>query len=550
MRPRIAQIVITPCQSGGDGVITITQVFDALHRTTARIDDRENPTGYVFDVLDRIIRQDYADGTFETWDYNADSEVQFYVDQNGSKQTYSYDPEGRVTVLEVDNSLANASVVGTTRKEFYYSDLGDLWITVDDNGFGTPPPADHEGPNDPRVISKTFRDSLRRTICEAQFVDGSPHFVLSEYQGASRLVRQTYPDGRVVARSYDPLDRLTQIRDFGTNGATTPVDVVTTDFVGPWRKVLSIYGNGARLDKRSDPSAGPQQTVSGVDAGYDSNRRDILHRWMEPGTNPTAITSYRSSYNGIGGIGTNRQNQEVLEHLGTTNTWEFDSAYRMKSFDRGGVGPSTRTLDGVDRMLSFFDEGTDRGPAVDNHADPAENGLNQYSEFDGGVRVHDDNGNRISDGLGTREFRFDAFNRLTHALDASGVAEWVYSYDAAGRIVRREECATGATTRYTYSGWRVVQETEATQTLQYIDGMGIDEHIQLKKLDFAAGTIEHFYYHCNRQGFVGAITDESADVVEYYDYSMLGRPRIQVPDGSGGLTEASRVVQHAFCKST
>ena len=164
MRPRIAQIVITPCQSGGDGVITITQVFDALHRTTARIDDRENPTGYVFDVLDRIIRQDYADDTFETWDYNADSEVQFYVDQNGSKQTYSYDPGGRVTVLEVDNSLANASVVGTTRKEFYYSDLGDLWITVDDNGFGTPPPADHEGPNDPRVISKTFRDSLRCTI--------------------------------------------------------------------------------------------------------------------------------------------------------------------------------------------------------------------------------------------------------------------------------------------------------------------------------------------------------------------------------------------------
>ena len=137
------------------------------------------------------------------------------------------------------------------------------------------------------------------------------------------------------------------------------------------------YGNGTILTK-ADPAT--QQTTTGALRGYDANRRHVRHEWKFGGTQ---ITGYVNTYNA-----TNRRLSETREHFAHTDDYTFDSAYRMLSFRRDSSAPgmlngvlSSRSLDGVDKMLSFNDEGVARTPQVDQN--PAEAGLNQYSGFGG-----------------------------------------------------------------------------------------------------------------------------------------------------------------------
>lgn len=68
--------------------------------------------------------------------------------------------------------------------------------------------------------------------------------------------------------------------------------------------------------------------------------------------------------------------------------------------------------------------------------------------------------------------------------------------------------------------------------LQYVYGRGVDKHIQLREVT----SEQEFYYHCNSQGFVGVLTDTNQLVIEYYEYSWLGR--LSIFDSNGVTTIA------------
>jgi len=199
-----------------------------------------------------------------------------------------------------------------------------------------------------------------------------------------------------------------------------------------------------------------------------------------------------------------------------TNSYTFDSKYRMTSFRRNankkgkGGTVSSRTLDGADNMTSFSDEGDDKSPVID----VAPNSVNQYSDFDGKSRSHDDNGNLRNDG--DKKFVFDYQNRLVEVLDQGDALIASYTYTTSGQRVLKD--VGGNVTRYLYNGWQVLEERDDSDIVlrQYVDGRGIDTHIQMKN---ASG--DEYYYHTNSQGFVGALTDVNENVVEYYTYSFF-----------------------------
>ena len=158
-------------------------------------------------------------------------------------------------------------------------------------------------------------------------------------------------------------------------------------------------------------------------------------------------------------------------------------------------------MDGVDRMLSFVDEGIDQAPEVDHFIDAADNDLSQYSKLGAGAseRVYDDNGNRTNDGLGNGSLVFDTHNRLHFTLDAAGAPAWCFVYDAAGRLLGREDFASQEVVRYAFNGWQVLQEETVIgvgPTRQYVDSRGIDEHIQMRVID-PSGAHEDYFYHSN-----------------------------------------------------
>lgn len=499
-------------QGGGDGVITTAQSWDALHRVVDRTDDNGNSTIYQHDDLDRVVQCSYPDGTSELWLYNADSELLARLTPNGSIESWTYDSESRPIRVDIDNSLAKGTM-GTTRKTWGYDGLHRVTRTTDNNGPGL-----HDD-----VAYEYFFDSLSRSIREIQRIGSNALVVDSEWQGAHRKVSQTYPNGRRIERSYDALDRLDTILESGSSM------IASFEYVGPFRDIRTTYGNGSVLSKLGATG----QTTSGSGAGYDGNRRHVRHEWLTAGSNQ--IASYVNTYNGPGGLGTNRRRTELREHLGRIDVYEFDSHYRMVQFRRnadpasetGGV-VSERAFDGADKMIAFLDEGEDRAPEVDTH--PGEVGMNQYSVFDGRRRLYDHNSSLVRDGGLTYLYDYD--NRLVEIRDfRTGRVVQRNTYCAAGRRVRKESGLPASpgdkATRFIYSGWQVLEERGSNNSVrrQYVEGRSIDEHIQLK--DYTHPGSPTFFYHCNSQGSVGALTDENGDVVERYTYGWLGEPKAQ-----------------------
>jgi RHS repeat-associated protein len=416
--------------------------------------------------------------------------------------------------VTVNNSGASTVVLGTTTQRWSYDGLDRVTSTADDNG-----------PNED-VHCTYLYDSLSRQIRESQRVGaGTLLSVDCEWQGENRRVTLTYPDGRQILRSYDALDRLFEVREGAGNSL-----IAGYEYVGPNRDALSTLGNGVVLDKRNDAGT---QTTSGANRGYDSNRRHLLHEWRN---GATLIAGYSNTYNGPGGIGTNRRVTETRRHLGSdTDHYTFDSAYRMLTFlrnaDQVGVGGALTTcsLDGADKLTAFVEEGPlNRLPVVDGS--PPDAGINQYSSFDGSMRTYDANGSTEQEDIsvlslpdGDFTYRYDFLDRLVEVRDTSA-SQVVnrYAYDAAGRRVVLDDQVGTSFERYIYDGWQVLEERDAGDALQrqYVEGRGLDEHVQVK---LSAEPFEPaYYYHANSQGSVGALTNEAGDVVEYYTYRLFG----------------------------
>ncbi|MEL6611804.1 MAG: RHS repeat-associated core domain-containing protein [Bacteroidota bacterium] len=527
-------------------LIVIGQTWDDLGRLKTRVDGTglQNVTEYTYDALDRQTRIDYGDGTFTIHAYNADDEMIGYVGQAGEIHRLCYDAEGRVIYAQHTPPSAGATDpqfdLGdpTTAhvQVWSYDGLGRPWVQLDSNGPG--------GYNDVQI--ECAYDTLGRVVLEQQTLDFTSAttpgpYAAFTYQGANRLKQQDYPSGRTVTRTYDGLDRLAQVNCNLTG------HVATRYYIGPSRLLRQEYGNDTVLDNRGSGTGSSVHATAGgnpnaINKGYDENGRPIHVEWRT--LSDQELTSYSSAYNGPDGVGIGRRQTERRNHLfGRTDTYMFDEAYRMIGFmfqTDDGTGAtvtytSTRELDEADSMVSFNDMGVQRMPVVDG--DPAHQGLNQYSSVDGEPRRYDQLGalQSLSD-TGTQSFnghtlRFDTLSRLTRLLDASTGAEAIeYVYDTVGRRIAKFS-TSGATPvqheRYFYDGgWRVLDEQCAAGdwAKSFIDGDGIDEHLQYRKRTGSSWLT--FYYHSNSQGFIGAISDAGGAVREYLEYEWLGAARL------------------------
>jgi RHS repeat-associated protein len=506
--------------------IVLRQEWDDLHRLVLQRDANGNETEYGYDDLGRLVSQTYGDLTTAAWTYNADGELLTHTDQTGYEWRWQHDAEGRPTAtlveeptgLAADDKLVFNGLSGTGAAQFQwrYDDLGRVWC--------------HEAANSALpiddVLTEVWHDSLGRAVREIQSIGGVSTTVDYGWEGARRLTTMVYPSGpggteREVEFAYDALDRLVEADD--TLG-TTPIAAM--EYIGSARLALLEYRNGCELDKTGG-------TGSTLGHGYDPNRRHVNHEWKR---GSTVITSYHNTYNG-----TNRRTSETRSHVSPaeTDSYTFDSAYRMVGFDRAGAAAaSTRKLDGADKMGTYSDEGTTVVTVIDG--DVAEAGLNQYSSFAGSARTYNPNGSLVR--TSTRRYEYDVANRLWAVNDTSGGGSTTiakYCHDALNRRVVKMEFSGGvmtAKTRFVYAGWQVVEELEADLTTtpetwnarrQYVTGSRLDDHLQMVTYSGTGSSLavaDTYYYHGNSQGFVGALTDASGTRVETYEYKWLGEP--------------------------
>jgi RHS repeat-associated protein len=106
-----------------------------------------------------------------------------------------------------------------------------------------------------------------------------------------------------------------------------------------------------------------------------------------------------------------------------------------------------------------------------------------------------------------------------------------FTYDSRNRVVRRT--SGNGTLNLTYSGWHLIEERNASGTLEqvYVHGAGIDE-ILVKITPTGPA-----YYHHDGLGSTIALTGENGELLESYRYDAFGAASVY--DSSASALPAS-----------
>jgi RHS repeat-associated protein len=481
-----------------DGRISVAYEWDANSRLSAVVDDNGNRTMFEYDELDRRVRRVNADGEAYRYTYDRDDNLREVVDPNGSVVTRTYDALHRPVEIQVARA---PGVVGTMRERIEYDGLSRHTRRSDDNGS----PATEQ-------VNDYVYDSLSRVLEDRQ----NGGVVSSIWSGDGKRLTTTYPGGRVITRTHDPVDRVRRIEDSGGL-------IADAAWMGPnYRALRRLHGNGTQLSFLD--------ATGSEDVGYDPVQRIVRLRALLP-NGVDAFVDREYAYN--------RADQRTLERrhddFGLTDRYAYDSVYRIvrTELDTDGT-PAAVPRDlmtlaylldgvgnrrGVDRMLSS--SGTSSATWLVNE-------MNEYTAVDGIAQRHDDNGNLIDDGA--RLYAYDYKNRLVEVRDKStGMPVASYLYLADGRRSRKRVLGGGGSdTAYFYEDWQICEErdgisgsTEAT----YVYGPVFpDDVIQLARTaahPLGAGT---FYLHQNARADVVAVTNASGVVLEKVLYDDFGNP--------------------------
>ena len=99
-----------------------------------------------------------------------------------------------------------------------------------------------------------------------------------------------------------------------------------------------------------------------------------------------------------------------------------------------------------------------------------------------------------------------------------------YEYDYLGRRVFRFTFHDSRTTSYVYDGAQVIAEYEGgALKRRFYYGPGIDEPICMITV---SGGETKYYYHFDGLGSVAALSDDSGQITERYEYDVFGEPTI------------------------
>jgi RHS repeat-associated protein len=448
------------------------------------IDDKENVTEYKYDDRKRLTRAIYPDNSEINFTYteeivdNKKYRVVIETQRNGTKVTGSYDGLNRL----VSRISIPAGGVGGISESYDYDGLNRLTKASD---------------NDTTV--EFAYDPLNRLTEEKQQgkVIGYTYSVVNNL----RKMTMTYPNGRVIEKDFDLLDRVSKIKQGQDNMADF-------SYVGRSYRVLGKqFGNGDAISYL-----------------YDQGRR--LHQKETKNKNLDLINRYVYGYNK-----THMKTYEMRGHNNNAgDVYTYDDVYRLTNVKINVPDPTvpnptefekekTFNFDKLDNIMSIVETQNEQTLTKTTQINSI---LNQYENFAGWGLSYDLNGNTIQ--KGTQHFTYDYRNQIIKAKDQTTEAN--YKYDALGRRIQKAVTVGSATktTNYYYSGIDVIEERDGSDNVlnQYIYGDSIDDILRMDKYTGTSST--PYYFHTDGIGSVTAITDGNGNPVERVSYDPYGMP--------------------------
>jgi RHS repeat-associated protein len=561
--------------TNANNVTQASYTYDSADRIQTYTDSEGYVLTYAYDNLDRVTSITYPDGTTDLYDYSFQSgpfagtqslELRRHTDRLGRVTTYGFDADRRLTSV-----TEPTSGTGTRTTSYSYYEDGTLKEITDANGNVTHWDIDLQS----RPIDKTYAFGTSAAQTETYTYETTTSRLHSITDALGQVKTFTYDiDDRVKGITYTntvnptpnitftwstTFPRLTSMTDGlgttnfayvspGTNGALKLASV--TGPFGANGNLSLTYDALGRLATRT--IAGGNETF-----GYDAINRLTSHStplgtFTNTYLGQTDQTTARSVTNGTVTVSTNwnydtNVNDRRLigiTNSGVTRSYTLGYGSPVNPYDIMSITDTAATghpfasqshnygYDLIDRLTSatsttpgnysYAYDNLDNATAVTDPAvgsiTPTYNGLNQVQTFNTNTYSYDANGNTSSDGV-TKDYKWDAENRLIEIDYIGTTAKSQFSYDALGRRtvdVETDNVGNVTTKRLLWCASRVCQTRDGSDTVQ---NRVLDEG------EFNAVTAQKAVYMPDATGAVRDVIDAtSGNLLSSIDYSPYGNP--------------------------
>lgn len=490
----------------------------------------------------------YAAGTYETYSYLRNGDLQAWGDRNHTVfYEMIYDVMGRRTLEYAGEPSTGQGVDYTVRAlgtEFDPAGRPYRFTTTD---------------GDFAVLNQVQRefDGLGRLTAEYTNAGGSVNTsttpkVQYSYDDAhgGRLSSMTYPNGRVLHYGYN-----TGV-DTGISRVSFLADDNGSNAVGTHLEDYSYLGLGTIVD-RWHPESELKQTYiydgTGSSTGDGGDQYVGLDRFGRV-VNQNAViydadevTDVIDRYTYTYDRDSNRLSRGWANTSGKDEAYTYDNLNRLSKMNRGMLASGTITDSnatysqnwtsgsgtGLDALGNWRTATTDTNGGASGGSTTqsrTHNFQNELTGIDSNSLTYDNNGNMRTDENGNT-LTYDAWNRLVQVKDSGNNVIVSYEYDALGRRIAETK---GSTTRdFFYSaGWQVLEEREGSTvkaqnvwSLAYVDAMVLRDGDATSGGNLGksgSGLDERLYAVQDANFNVTAVVDTSGVVVERYQYDPYG----------------------------
>jgi RHS repeat-associated protein len=469
--------------------------------------------------------------------YNALGQTLTKTDRNGTVHTYAYDILGRI-VSDTVSTLGSGVDGGVRRIETAYDTQGNAYLLTS-----------YDAATSGNIVNQVQRqfNGLGQMTREWQSHSGavntsttpSVQYTYSEMASSanhSRLTGMTYPDGYTLTYNYasgldNTISRLTSISD-ASHTLESYAYLGFGIIVKRSHAQPSFDTTYIKLTGESDGDAGDKYI--GLDRFY----RIVDHRSVSGTTN---LDRFAYGYDRSG----NRLYRENLVNAAFSELYAYDGLNQLISMDRGTLnGTKTGLTGAASRSQDWdFDSLGNWNSVVSDGVTQtrSHNQQNEITSISGATTpTYDANGNLTRDEAG-RTFKYDAWNRLVEARDASNNLLVSYRFDA---LTRRVSETKGSNVRdfYYSSQWQVLEERlNGTTDIRYVwSPIYVDAMILRDRDSDANGSLEERLYVIQDANFnVTALVNTSGVVVERFAQDAFGVVTVYDSDWSvrsGGST--------------